>query len=53
MSRPPDYYFQQIQRELFSLLWAGKKDEIKRTVLTQAHEKGGLKMVDVYKHDMA
>ena len=51
--RPPDNVMKDIQKEFFRFIWADKKDKIKRSVLTQSYEKGGLKMVDVFVYDQA
>ena len=37
----------EVNKLLFEFLWDGKKDKIKRSVLLNTYEKGGLKMVDL------
>ena len=39
---PPDYIYDQIQNMLISFLWCGKPDKIKRTIIVNNIEEGGL-----------
>lgn len=47
ISRPLNDVMQDIQ-EFFGFIWADKKDKIKRSLLPQSHEKGRIKMIDVF-----
>ena len=42
-----DYYFKMIQNDLFTFLWNGKKDKIKRSEMINDYEDGGLKMLNL------
>ena len=44
LSDPPQTFFEQLQRIFFNFLWSGKKDRIKRNILYNDYENGGLKM---------
>ena len=43
----PDNLLKELNTLLFSFLWGGKTDKIKRSGMCQGYEVGGLKMVDV------
>ena len=43
----PDTIADTLKRKLFNFIWKKKKDKIKRTVLYQDLEEGGLRMTDV------
>lgn len=44
---PDDDFLGALQRMLFSFIWNGKNDRIKRTTMYQPYEEGGFKMVNV------
>ena len=44
---PDEMFLQDLNLLLYTFLWDGKHDRIKRSGVCQAHEAGGLKMVDV------
>ena len=44
---PDEKFLQDLNLLLCKFLWDGKHDKIKRSGVCQAHEAGGLKMVDV------
>ena len=44
---PHDNFLKALNTLLFSFLWGGKTDKIKRPGMCQRYEVGGLKMVDV------
>ena len=44
---PPDHIINRLQLIFFKFLWNGKPDKIKRNVLINLYEKGGLKMPHV------
>ena len=38
-----------IEKQMYSFLWNGKPDKVKRSSLIQTYDKGGLKMIDIDK----
>ena len=44
---PDDDFLGVLQKMLFSFIWNGKPDRIKRTIMYQPYEEGGLRMVNV------
>ena len=44
---PKDQFLNELSTLFFNFLWNNKKDKIKREVITQSYESGGLKMLDV------
>ena len=49
LPNPPNDILKKINNEIFAFLWDNKPDKIKRQTLAQDYEKGGLKMLDIYK----
>ena len=45
---PPTKLLKEIETLIFNFIWNGKKDKIKRQVLTQGRYKGGLAVPDLY-----
>ena len=45
---PPEQFLNNLNSLLFSFLWDGKQSKIKKTVVCQPFEDGGLDMLDVY-----
>ena len=43
----PERYTKEIESCCFKFIWKGKPDQIKRSVLINTYEKGGLNMVDI------
>ena len=43
---PPKEIIKEIQKILYAFIWEGKPEKIKREILIQHYEKGGLKMID-------
>ena len=43
----PERYMKEIESCCFKLIWKGKPDQIKRSVLINTYEKGGLNMADI------
>jgi hypothetical protein len=46
---PPIEKIHAIQKQFYNFIWSNSKDKIKRKVLTQEYEYGGLKMVNLEK----
>ena len=44
----PDTYLEQINRLIFKFIWRNKKDKLKRNVMHNNIEKGGLKVPDIF-----
>ena len=44
---PSHFFFEQLQRMFFNFLWSGKTDRIKRNILYNDYEDGGLKMTHI------
>ncbi len=42
----PDWVVKEVSNMLFSFLWSGKPDKIRRTTIVGDIESGGLKMID-------
>ena len=49
LPNPPNDILKKINNAIFEFLWDNKPDKIKRQTITQDYEKGGLKMLDIYK----
>ena len=49
LPNPPNDILKKINNAIFDFLWDNKPDKIKRQTITQDYEKGGLKMLDIYK----
>jgi hypothetical protein len=47
LPNPPDNILKDIQSTFYQFLWNGKKDKVKREILTNSYEDGGLKMIDI------
>ena len=46
MSQPPNSeLLSKLNSMFFNFIWNGKKDKVKRNIMTQNYEKGGLKMI--------
>ena len=45
---PPEQFLKNLNSLLFNFLWDGKPSKIKKTVVCQPFEDGGLDMLDVY-----
>lgn len=44
---PPEWVVAEINKEIFSFFWSGKKDKIARNVVCQSKSAGGFGVVDV------
>lgn len=44
---PDEKFLLEVNKLFYNFLWDGKTDKIKRTVVSQTHEAGGLKMIDI------
>jgi hypothetical protein len=44
---PDDNFIKELNHILFKFLWDGKMDKIKRSVVCQSYETGGLKMIEI------
>jgi hypothetical protein len=44
LPNPPEWVIKEIQDIFYNFLWNGKNDKIKRTVMINGYEEGGLKM---------
>ena len=42
----PDKIIKVVNTIIFNFIWNGKTDKVRRKVMIQSHEKGGLKMID-------
>ena len=47
LPNPPDNILKDIQKSFYQFLWKGKRDKVKREILTNSYEDGGLKMIDI------
>ena len=44
---PPKEIIKEIEKIMYAFIWEGKPEKIKREILIQDYEKGGLKMIDL------
>lgn len=49
LPNPPEALVKRLNHLFFTFLWSGKPDRIKRNILTQDYDNGGLRMVDIEK----
>ena len=49
LPNPPRTMINYIEKQMYSFLWNGKPDKVKRSSLIQTYDKGGLKMIDIDK----
>jgi hypothetical protein len=48
LPNPPDNILKDIQKTFYRFLWNGKRDKVKREILTNSYDDGGgLKMIDI------
>ena len=47
LPNPNDKFIQELNQTLFNFLWNSKIDRVKRDVITQDYDKGGIKMIDL------
>ena len=47
LSNPSSDIVQRLEKIMFNFIWDGKPDKIKRDILIQDYEQGGLKMIDI------
>lgn len=45
LPNPPDYYFSDMNKLFFNLIWNQKTYKVKRTVLLDTKENGGLNIM--------
>ena len=50
---PPKSTIDRIEKIMYSFIWDGKQDKIKRSTLIQNYEKGGIKMINIEKFIMS
>jgi hypothetical protein len=53
LPNPPDSILNDIQEIFYKFLWNGKKDKIKRSVIINEYEEGGLKMPHIQSFNKA
>ena len=44
LPNPPDSILNDIEKIFYKFVWNGKKDKIKRSIIINEYEEGGLKM---------
>ena len=49
LQNPPKYVKKYIEEQMYTFLWEGKPEKVKRKTLAQNYDKGGLKMIDIDK----
>ena len=52
LPNPPKSTMDRIEKIMYSFIWEGKPDKIKRSTLIQNYEKGGIKMINIEKFIM-
>jgi nucleoside diphosphate kinase len=43
----PDIYHKEIEKKCFKFIWNGKPDKVKRNLIINSYERGGLQMIDI------
>jgi hypothetical protein len=43
----PDIYHKEIEKKCFKFIWNGKPDKVKRILIINSYERGGLQMIDI------
>ena len=49
----PDVYQKEIEKKCFTSIWNGKSDKVKRNIIIDSYEWGGLHMVDIKSYFIA
>jgi hypothetical protein len=49
----PDVYQKKIEKKCFIFIWNGKPNKVKRNVIIESYERGGLQMVDIKSYFIA
>jgi hypothetical protein len=49
----PDVYQKEIEKKCFKSIWNGKSDKVKRNIIIDSYERGGLHMVDIKSYFIA
>lgn len=49
LSNPPEQTIQCIERLIYSVIWDGKPEKLKRNTFTQNYDRGRLKIIDIEK----
>ena len=49
LQSPPKSVIKHIEKQMYTFLWDGKPEKVKRKTIIQNYEKGGLKMIDIEK----
>ena len=47
LPNPPQQTIKRIEKIMYNFLWDGKPETIKRDILTENYDKGGLKLIDI------
>jgi hypothetical protein len=48
-----DIYHKEIQKKYFQFIWNCKPDKVKRNLIINSHERGGLEMIDIKRYFIA
>ena len=49
----PDIYHKEIEKKCFKFIWNGKPDKVKRNLIINSYERGGLQMMDIKSYFIA
>jgi len=49
----PGVYQKEIEKKCFKFIWNGKSDKVKRNVIIDSYERGGLQMADIKSYFVA
>ena len=49
----PDIYHKEIEKKCFKFIWYGKPDKVKRNLIINSYERGGLQMIDIKSYFIA
>ena len=49
----PAIYHKEIEKKCFKFIWNGKPDKVKRNLIINSYERGGLQMIDIKSYFIA
>ena len=49
----PDIYHEEIEKKCFKFIWNDKPDKVKRNLIINSYERGGLQMIDINSYFIA
>ena len=49
----PDIYHKEIEKKCYKFIWNGKPEKVKRNLIINSYERGGLQMIDIKSYFIA